>query len=58
MGDKVGRIHLGRQDLGQLQTRKMKGLKRARGLEDEIGNELTLADDGEPEAGTKPKRIR
>lgn len=27
-GDKLGRIHLGKQDLGQLQTRKMKGLKR------------------------------
>ncbi|AMD21227.1 HEL053Wp [Eremothecium sinecaudum] len=27
MGDKTGTIHLGRQDLGQLQTRKMKGLK-------------------------------
>lgn len=30
VGDKVGRIHLGRQDLGELQTRKMKGLKRGR----------------------------
>jgi ribosome production factor 2 len=30
MGDKVGRIHLGRQDLTNLQTRKMKGLKRSR----------------------------
>lgn len=30
MGDKVGRIHLGKQDLGDLQTRKMKGLKRSR----------------------------
>ena len=28
MGDKMGRIHLGKQDLGELQTRKMKGLKR------------------------------
>ena len=27
MGDKVGRIHLGKQDLGKLQSRKMKGLK-------------------------------
>ncbi|CDO91882.1 unnamed protein product [Kluyveromyces dobzhanskii CBS 2104] len=27
MGDKIGRVHLGKQDLGQLQTRKMKGLK-------------------------------
>lgn len=30
MGDKLGRVHLGRQDLDQLQTRKMKGLKRSR----------------------------
>ena len=37
MGDKIGRIHLGRQDLKELQTRKMKGLKRDRGtdVEDE-----------------------
>lgn len=37
MGDKVGRIHMGRQDLSQLQTRKMKGLKRGRD-EDEDGD--------------------
>ncbi|KAJ9652910.1 rRNA-binding ribosome biosynthesis protein rpf2 [Neophaeococcomyces mojaviensis] len=30
MGDKLGRIHLGRQNLDELQTRKMKGLKRGR----------------------------
>lgn len=30
VGDKVGRIHVGRQNLDQLQTRKMKGLKRGR----------------------------
>ena len=28
LGDKFGRVHVGRQDLGKLQTRKMKGLKR------------------------------
>lgn len=28
MGDKVGRIHLGKQELGQLQVRKMKGLRK------------------------------
>ena len=32
MGDKIGRIHLGRQDLNELQTRKMKGLKRDRDI--------------------------
>ena len=30
MGDKVGRIHVGTQDLGKLQSRKMKGLKGSR----------------------------
>ncbi|KAG9255162.1 Brix domain-containing protein [Emericellopsis atlantica] len=33
MGDKLGRVHLGRQDLSQLQTRKMKGLKRSRDVQ-------------------------
>jgi ribosome production factor 2 len=28
IGDKIGRIHMGKQDLSNLQTRKMKGLKR------------------------------
>ena len=32
VGDKIGRIHLGRQDLSELQTRKMKGLKRGRDM--------------------------
>lgn len=27
MGDKLGRVHVGKQDLSKLQTRKMKGLK-------------------------------
>jgi len=38
MGDKLGRVHLGKQDLSQLQTRKMKGLKRSRDmdLDDEV----------------------
>lgn len=30
MGDKVATIHVGKQDLGTLQTRKMKGLKKRR----------------------------
>ncbi|KAK0392313.1 hypothetical protein NLU13_1809 [Sarocladium strictum] len=30
MGDKLGRVHLGKQDLSEMQTRKMKGLKRSR----------------------------
>ncbi|OTB19762.1 hypothetical protein K445DRAFT_313536 [Daldinia sp. EC12] len=36
IGDKIGRIHLGRQDLSELQTRKMKGLKRSRDLDEEM----------------------
>ncbi|KAI1342448.1 Brix-domain-containing protein [Xylariaceae sp. FL0016] len=39
MGDKIGRIHLGRQDLSELQTRKMKGLKRSRDDDDGAGDE-------------------
>lgn len=31
MGDMVGRVHVGKQDLSQLQTRKMKGLRSAGG---------------------------
>nr|POF26135.1 ribosome production factor 2 like [Quercus suber] len=34
IGDKIGRIHTGKQDLTQLQTRKMKGLKRSRDTDD------------------------
>lgn len=36
MGDKLGRVHLGRQDLNELQTRKMKGLKRGRDKDDDV----------------------
>lgn len=35
MGDKIGRIHLGKQDLAELQTRKMKGLKGVKRARDE-----------------------
>jgi ribosome production factor 2 len=39
VGDKIGRVHLGKQDLAQLQTRKMKGLKRTHDdLEEDEGN--------------------
>ncbi|KAI0014494.1 Brix-domain-containing protein [Xylariaceae sp. FL0662B] len=43
MGDKIGRIHLGRQDLSELQTRKIKGLKRNRDVDGE--DEDTVMDD-------------
>lgn len=67
MGDKMGRIHLGRQDLNELQTRKMKGLKRGRdegtdfaqideGMEDvvSIDDEDTEGNDG----GVEMKRVK
>ena len=44
MGDLRGRIHVGKQDLGKLQTRKMKGLKPGR---DEVGGD----DEDEGESG-------
>ena len=54
MGDKIGRIHLGRQDLGDLQTRKMKGLKRGRDTdvedeEDPEADDQTMVSDEEEE---------
>ena len=39
VGDKMGRIQLGRQDLSDLQTRKMKGLKRGREDNPEVEGE-------------------
>ncbi|KAK3695324.1 Brix domain-containing protein [Podospora appendiculata] len=50
MGDKLGRIHTGKIDLKDLQTRKMKGLKRSRDQHPE--NDL----DAEIEAAPKQKR--
>ncbi|GJN88374.1 hypothetical protein Rhopal_001340-T1 [Rhodotorula paludigena] len=48
MGDKVGRVYLNPQDLGKLQSRKFKGLKKRRNGDD--GEEDGGADDGEAEA--------
>ena len=42
MGDKVGRVHLGKQDLVTLQTRKMKGLK---GGKEDVFNEGGVVDE-------------
>jgi ribosome production factor 2 len=44
IGDKIGRVHLGRQDLGTLQTRKMKGLKRRAGVEDDEQGDVEMMD--------------
>ncbi|KAG9244192.1 Brix domain-containing protein-like protein [Calycina marina] len=58
MGDKLGRIHIGKQDLKELQTRKMKGLKRSRDIqesEDEL--EIDVMSDAE-EAPIKAKKVK
>lgn len=55
VGDKIGRIHLGKQDLKELQTRKMKGLKRSRDVADEEDeDEEDVVSDEEP--GKKPRK--
>ena len=63
MGDKIGRIHLGKQDLSELQTRKMKGLKRGRDTdaEDKVeDDEISMVSEDEAEASdaAEPKRAR
>ena len=63
VGDKIGRIHLGRQDLNELQTRKMKGLKRGRitdaeedGAEED--EDVISEDEATVETGVELKRPR
>lgn len=64
VGDKIGRIHLGRQDLSELQTRKMKGLKRGRDTDVEEGAEeeedvISVDDESSgSEGGVEVKRSR
>ncbi|KAF1996819.1 Brix-domain-containing protein [Amniculicola lignicola CBS 123094] len=66
MGDKTGKIHVGKQDLGAMQTRKMKGLKRARGEdeEDEAATMVGAESDGEGMDGVEevvmktPKKVK
>ena len=63
VGDKIGRIHLGRQDLNELQTRKMKGLKRGRitdgeGDGAEEDEDVISEDEGTVENGVELKRPR
>ncbi|KAL3233557.1 Ribosome biogenesis protein RPF2 [Nakaseomyces bracarensis] len=48
MGDKLGRIHMGKQDLNKMQTRKMKGLKSKFDQDgDEEGDEEDYLNDSE-----------
>lgn len=64
VGDKIGRIHLGRQDLSELQTRKMKGLKRNRdsNVEEDVeeGVDVISEDGGENDGdnGVELKKAR
>ncbi|GAA5882564.1 hypothetical protein JCM16303_002044 [Sporobolomyces ruberrimus] len=51
MGDKIGRVHVDRQDLSTLQTRKFKGLKKRKG---EDGAESEGAQSEGESAGEKP----
>jgi ribosome production factor 2 len=54
VGDKVGRIHLGKQDLKELQTRKMKGLKRSRDVAD--SEDEGMEEDASEEEPVKKKK--
>ena len=58
MGDLRGRIHVGRQDLGKLQTRKMKGLKAGRDETDVDGDQDGFGSDDEGDGGRIRKKAR
>ncbi|XP_069128652.1 ribosome production factor 2 homolog [Argopecten irradians] len=51
-GSKLGRIHMDKQDLGKLQTRKMKGLKKPK------GTKKTTAQSEETNGPSKAKRVK
>lgn len=56
MGDKIGRIHVGKLDLTDLQTRKMKGLKRGR--DDDVEVDDSSADEDSADEEEVPKKRR
>jgi ribosome production factor 2 len=56
VGDKIGRIHLGKQDLKELQTRKMKGLKRSRDVADSDGEGVDEDEAISDDEVKKPRR--
>jgi ribosome production factor 2 len=57
MGDKVGRLHVGKQDLSKLQTRKMKGLKKGKDALGEAGDDAEdgVLDEEVAQPGKKPR---
>ncbi|KAJ4372078.1 rRNA-binding ribosome biosynthesis protein rpf2 [Neocucurbitaria cava] len=57
MGDKTGKIHVGKQDFKTMQTRKMKGLKRSR-KESDDDEEVGVEDSGSEDDGMTPKKAR
>lgn len=58
MGDKVGKLHVGKQDFSALQTRKMKGLKRGRGESDVDEETMVDAESSGDEEIPTPKKSR
>lgn len=58
MGDKLGRIHTGKLDLSELQTRKMKGLKRTRDQHDEMEGKEEEEETVVGEEAVQPRRKR
>ncbi|EPS40872.1 hypothetical protein H072_5244 [Dactylellina haptotyla CBS 200.50] len=64
MGDKIGKIHVNKQDLGQLQTRKMKGLRKRGREETNEEDDVEMEDEDDVEMGdddlpaVSPKRAR
>lgn len=61
MGDKLGRVHLGKQDLKGMQTRKMKGLKRRAGGESDEEpdvNDMEMDEVSEDEEVESHKKAR
>jgi ribosome production factor 2 len=55
LGDQFGRIHMERQDFSQLQTRKMKGLKRRADEDEDMASDNDDDDDIPAKPSRKPK---
>ena len=58
MGDKMGRIHLGKQDLKELNMRNMKGLKRSRDMADSGDDDMEEDIVSDEETPKKTKKTR
>lgn len=59
MGDLRGRIHVTKQDLSKLQTRKMKGLKAGRDEDGmDVDGEQGEGEDEDEDEGARTKRRR